>query len=202
VSVPTGGSVAITPGAYRDLTVGFNTTVALTTGTYYFRNFEPSLLNGQFAGLLKLDLSAGPINIFMAGQLNDVGSQIAVKAPGSSVFADPFAAGAPQALLAQAANVYMEAQQASSDAVFVENGTNIFGTVYTPHGGMFFSGPDNVIGALISNGSGGIGGGGLTVNFVPSNYLVTVPEPSTLLIAVSAMIGVLVTRLIVGRRSV
>jgi hypothetical protein len=180
VSIANGGSQVLAPGSYHDLTVGTNTTLTLSAGNYYFNNFNPSSTVEGVAstGLVKLDMSAGPINIFVAGQLNDSGSTIEVKAPGSSTFADPFAAGASTALQNLASNVYIEVQGTGPNAAMVQNAASeIFGTIYTPHGGMFLEGSDKLIGSLVSGGAGGIGAESLSVNFMPSLELAS--EAST-----------------------
>ena len=84
----TGGAnsnVVLVPGAYRDLNLGSNRTVTLSSGDYYFQSITSSINLD-----LMLDLSSGaPVNIYVTGNI-DLGNNadVLVKTVGSGVFTD------------------------------------------------------------------------------------------------------------------
>jgi hypothetical protein len=175
----TGGgcsSLVLAPGTYRNLNVGQNKTLTLSSGNYYLNQIDTS------SGLeLYLDLSSGvPLNIYVVDKAEfGMNMKIFVKRPGDGGFTQISSLG-DQSI---ASLVYLE----TKDRFKVHAGSEWIGTVYASlleldgvaEGGI----GQNIMvwGALYAYDSVEVLAG-TTVNFVRS-YLASpqqVPEPASL----------------------
>jgi hypothetical protein len=173
----TGGgcsSLTLAPGTYSDLNIGSNKTLNLSSGDYFFQSID---VNSDL--ILNLDVSAGPINIFVVGVTNFGSNQTTkIKGPGSLVYVDP---GTNPSLASQ---VYLETHNRFN----VNSGTQWAGTVFAS---KFEVGADEVfIGTGITWYGAAYGLDSVdihqnsTINYIRSYRAdlasTAVPEPSTL----------------------
>ena len=115
---PSDGAV-IPPNSYRDMYISYGYTVTLQAGDYYFRN-----INAGWNPSVRLDLSGGPINIFVTNDANFQNVQFQVSGDGST-WVD-VSAGMDADDTELASQVYME----SHSDVAVASGGEWFGTIY------------------------------------------------------------------------
>jgi hypothetical protein len=182
--VTTGGVLA--PGSYGDLHLPvFSGTLTLTSGNYYFTSFA---LDGAFT-TLNFDLSKGPINVFVTGDVT-FGDFLTITANGTPVFNPD---GSPNtAVESLASKVFFETL--GNGVLANPFGGPFFGTLEAPNGNI-----DTSFGAVI--GSLLAGGEVTTGAFAPVYYvgsdrlLAAVPEPSTLVLGgIGAIAGLLYRR--------
>ncbi len=162
---------AIAPGRYGTMTLRGSNTVRLTGGDYYF---DSILSPGTFTDL-HLDLTHGPINVFVTG---DVQFQ--------RVYAYVNGVDYKQANPALAADVCLE-----SHGNITMSG-RFFGSLFAPLGDITTGTIGSVIGSVIAGHNVTIGSSTSIQNaemiYVPSSYLAAaVPEPSALGLVAAAI---------------
>jgi hypothetical protein len=142
---------SIAPGVYGTLNYATGNTVTLTAGQYVFANIVSSFALNKLA----FDTSAGPINVYLPGNLDFNVVQV--------INGEPlFAGGNPH--------------PADSQNIFVEVGgsyigdASIYGTVFAPNGDITLNTFSDVTGKVLAGRDVVINSGGVTV----------VPEPGTL----------------------
>jgi hypothetical protein len=164
------GTVNLAPGKYGNVVASTFNTLTLTHGNYYLNSLQ---LEGSTT--LQFDLSQGPINVFVTGDISGTAfTSLNVKAPGSSTFQPIFGTN----------NLPNPAVEALASEVFFETlgdvndgnpfGSSLFGTVYAPNGNITVTAP--VIGSLVAGGTVSVGSG--TVYYVG----LTVPEPGSMIL--------------------
>lgn len=169
-----GGSASISPGWYcsppddkKKRTPNFpqNSTITLTSGTYYFEE-----LYFGYATKLILDVSAGDILIFVKGSSDSTRKTIIntrIDGRNGGVYikngkSDPVPfASADKAL---AAKVYLEAH----NPISLEYSSNWFGTLFST-GTVSFAGDNSIVGVYASLGTENISWSA-RITYVQSNY--------------------------------
>jgi predicted acyltransferase (DUF342 family) len=168
ISLATFEDRTFTPGAYSDLILQGSNEISFTAGDYYFNNIN---MTGAFADM-RLDLSGGPVRIFVAGDVNF--NQLSTFANGvAQDMADP----------SLAANVVLEAH---GDVVLSRQ---FFGGVFAPKGDVTLRSLTDVIGTVVA-GDQVIAESSADVSYVRNNYLTAVPEPSTIALGIVSLLGV------------
>jgi hypothetical protein len=169
------------------LSLGGSNTVSLSAGNYYFTSIQ-SLLPFNFGNTLNLDLSGGPINIFVSGDVNlGLGTGGGVLVNGQSV-AD-FSGNPNKTVEPLASEVFLE----SLGNVTVSG--QFFGTIFTPEGNIDPNGV-TVIGSLIAGKTASDPSNVNTVNVysVPAHRfqeLAAVPEPASFTLLDLGALGLL-----------
>jgi len=156
---------SLTPGAYGTLAFASGNTVNLTAGQYIFGGISNSFTLNK----LSFDTSGGPINIFVAGNLNFNLVQVI---NGVQLFAG----GTPNPLDSQ--KIFWEV-----GGNFVGN-ASIYGTIFTPNGHITMNSFADVTGRVLA-------GQNVTFN---SGSVTVVPEPATLGMAAACGLLLLVLR--------
>ncbi|MGC4030763.1 MAG: PEP-CTERM sorting domain-containing protein [Tepidisphaeraceae bacterium] len=154
---------ALTPGTYGTLAFASSNTVSLTAGTYVFAGITNSFSLNQ----LSFDTSAGPIKVYVAGNLDFNLVQVI---NGQALFAG----GNPNP--ADAAKITLEV------AGSYTGNADLYGTLFAPNGGVTLNTFADVTGRVLAGGN---------VNLVGSN-VVAVPEPTTF--AALTLVGGLMLR--------
>jgi hypothetical protein len=173
VTLNTFDNVTLQPGKYGALTLGGATDLHLSGGNYYFDSISST---GTFLDLY-LDLTHGPINVFVTGDVEFKRVTPHVNG-GDYKVADSSLAG----------DVYLESHGN------VTMSGEFFGSIYSPDGdvttgtigavtGSIIAGRDAVIGSATNVADG-------TTTYVASAYLAAaVPEPSGMMIGVIGLLG-------------
>lgn len=171
LDLPVFADQTLSPGSYGDLVFRGSNTLRLSAGNYFFDSIASP---GTFLNL-HLDLTQGPINVFVAGDVQFKRVRAFVNGANSS---DVPAALAGDMFLESHGNIVMEGY--------------FFGSMYAPYGDVTTGTIGAVTGSIIAARDLVIGSAtniddGLTT-FVPSKYLAArVPEPaSTLLLLLCA----------------
>jgi cytoskeletal protein CcmA (bactofilin family) len=197
-------NIALAPGSYGKLSLGGTNNVQLRSGDYFFTSIE-SRTPFNFGNSLSLDLSNGPINIFVTGNI-DLGT-----GTGGNIFVNGLPAfmglGQPNPAVNQAlaGDVFLETL-----GNFTGNGV-FFGTIFTPNGDINPTGL-TVIGSLLAGGFVAdidprfADVQTLTVYSVPANRFISqqepiVPEPSTFALGCLIALGLSCVHLRRGERS-
>lgn len=164
-------SITLAPGAYGNLDFASSNTVTLTAGQYIFAGISNSFALNQLA----FDTSGGPINVFVAGDLDFNLVQVI---NGQALFAG----GNPN--------------PADSNQIFFEVGgsftgdDSIYGTVFAPNGNITMDNFASDTGRLLA-------GGDVTINDGNVTY---VPEPAALALFCSGALALLRRRKNPSRR--
>jgi hypothetical protein len=179
VNVPTFASATLTPGSYGALTLGTSpfgsATLTLTGGDYFFTGITSE---GAF-NTLNLDLTSGPVRIFVTGDV-DLGTAFTTEVNGGP------AGGADPGL---AAGDLLETLGNFNGSGFFTSDL-FFGTIFAPDGSITTGFQTNVIGSLVGET---IAAGSTNVTGVPYAGFApsAVPEPSTLALAGLGALGLL-----------
>jgi hypothetical protein len=192
-SITTG--VNLPPGSYGDLNIpGFGGTLTLSAGNYFFTSFH---IDGAF-DTLNFDLSKGPINVFVTGDIS-FGSFLTVTVNGTAAFINNGPNPANESLASQ---VFFETLGNVNDGN--PFGSNFYGTLFAPNGDI-----TTAFGAIIGSL---IGGGNVTngfespVFYVGSDRLTAIPEPPSLVLGLAAALSLVGFRCwryaVPGRRAV
>jgi PEP-CTERM motif len=173
VTVNTFQSLTLPPGSYGALSLAGGGNLTLTAGNYFFTSINSA---GPFGfGFINLDLTNGPINVFVTGDINLINSfeeNVVIKGVNQT---DP--------TLGQ--QVFFESETGNINlAGFAFN--SLFGTFFAPNGNISAATFSNLNGSLIAGGTVTTGSG--TINFegssnlagAPAGPMPTVPEPSSL----------------------
>jgi hypothetical protein len=179
-NVTTGVNLA--PGSYGNLNIpSFGGTLTLSGGDYFFNSFH---IEGAF-DTLNFDLSKGPINVFVTGDIS-FSDFLTVTVNGVPAFINNGPNPANEALASQ---IFFETLGDVKDAT--PFGSNLFGTLYAPNGNITTA-FGAVIGSLIAGGD--VSNGFISpVYYVGSDRLLQagVPEPSTLALGLVAALGLI-----------
>jgi predicted acyltransferase (DUF342 family) len=164
----------LAPGQYGTMTLRGSNKVRLTGGDYYFNAIASP---GTFTDL-HLDLTHGPINVFVTGDVQFQRVRAYVNGADYTL-ADP----------ALAADVCFE-----SHGNIAMSG-NFFGSLFAPQGDIATGTIGSVVGSVISGHNVTIGSStsiqDAKTTYVPSSYLIAaVPEPSALALIAVALCSV------------
>jgi hypothetical protein len=162
------GTVNLAPGSYGAVEATAFHTLTLSHGNYYLKSLQ---LDGSTN--LQFDLSNGPINVYVQGDISGTAfTNLSVKAPGSSTFQPIFGnSDVPNtAVEALASEVFFETLGNVNNGNPFASG--LFGTIYAPDGNI--TDTASVIGSLVAGGTISVGSG--TVYYVG----LAVPEPTGL----------------------
>jgi hypothetical protein len=172
-NVPTFDNVTLQPGKYGDLTFGSppfgSATLNLSSGKYFFSSISA---NGSAFNTLNLNLTKGPIEIFVTGNV-DLGGAFTTLVNGNAA-SSANSALASQVLLESLGNV-------SASGFFTT--TTFFGTIFTPNGDINTGFDSSVIGSLVAGHS--INASSTSVTDVSSSLLptsTTAPVPQGLVL--------------------
>jgi hypothetical protein len=182
-NVTTGGNLP--PGSYGALNLPvFAGTLTLSAGNYFFDSIN---IAGAFT-TLNFDLSKGPINVFVTGDIT-IGSFLSFDVNGIPAFINGVPNPAVEALASQ---IFFETLGNVDEGN--PFGSGFFGTLFAPNGNITEAfGP--IVGSLIAGGD--VTNGFISpVFFVGSDRLLagpaaetSVPEPSTLALGLVAALG-------------
>ncbi|HEY7116252.1 MAG TPA: polymer-forming cytoskeletal protein [Tepidisphaeraceae bacterium] len=165
VTLNTFDNKTLAPGSYGNLTVNAATKLHLSGGTYTFDSISSP---GTFLDLY-LDLSNGPINVFVTGDASFDRIHPYVNGADYTLVDSALAS---QVLLESHGNINMTGE--FFGALFAPDGDVTTGTIGAVTG-QILAGHDVIIGSATNVNDGG-------TTFVPSAYLAAeVPEPSALL---------------------
>ncbi len=172
VLLPGFTSTSLAPGSYGQLIItGAFNTLTLTAGDYFFTSIV-----GGGAVNFNLDLSGGPINLFVTGNVT-LGTFTTFTINGQ-----PFASADPSL----ASQVFLETLGGYTQG----QASDFFGTIFAPNGNIVFGGFTRLTGSAIS-GNQVVSSGSVTVNHVASDRFTgtVIPEPSTLVLAGLGVVG-------------
>jgi hypothetical protein len=175
VNVPTFGNVSLNPGSYGTLSFNGADTLTLHAGDYYFTGITT---NGSAFNNLNLDLTSGPIRIFVTGNV-DLGGAFTTEVNGG-----PASSANPDLA---AGNLLETLGNFNGSGFFTTD--LFFGTIFAPNGSITTGFQSNVIGSLV----------GQTIDSSSTNvtgvayegFAAPVPEPSTLTLAGLGALGLL-----------
>jgi hypothetical protein len=161
----------LAPGHYGALSFTGSNELFLSAGNYYFDSVT-SL--GSFT-TIHYNLSGGPINVFVTGDIQLLSIDITVNGLNSNNW-----------VTSLARNVYWESHgNVIFDNVVPSNGSEFFGTIFTPNGDITTGVNEDFVGALLAGGEVIIKG--TDVDFVRSDYFAfVVPEPLLLSLTLPA----------------
>jgi hypothetical protein len=181
--------VNLPPGSYGDLNIpSFGGTLTLSAGNYFFTGFH---IDGAF-DTLNFDLSKGPINVFVTGNIS-FNSFLTVTVNGIPAFINNGPNPANESLASQ---VFFETLGNVDDGN--PFGSNFFGTLFAPKGDITTA-FGAIIGSLIAEGNV-TNGFDSPVFYVGSDRLLAVPEPSSLVLVLSTALSLVGFRCWRGRR--
>ena len=167
VTMPVANHLTLAPGHYGALTFEGANQLTLSSGNYYFNSIQsPALFE-----TLNLNISDGPIRIFVAG--NTEFNALDVTVNGQS-FKNADSSLAAQVLLDTHGTVTL-------DDINPANGSHFFGTLFDPTGPIVLGENESLVGQVIGGATVEVGTN-TNVTFVHASSGL-VPEPSTLALA-------------------
>jgi hypothetical protein len=172
VSVGTFQSLTLAPGSYGSLTLSGSSTLTLTSGNYFFTSINTP---GPFGfAVINFDLTKGPINVFVTGNITLVNSTEENVLVGGVMQSDP----------AFGKQVFFESANGNISLTGFAFNT-MFGTYFAPNGNISAATFTNIDGGLIAAGTVTTGSGTIIDELSPrlaagSGGTAAVPEPSTL----------------------
>jgi hypothetical protein len=179
-SLATFANATLAPGHYGALMFQGSNTLNLSSGNYYFGSIQ-SL--GLFT-TINYNLTDGPINIFVAGNVDllAMGFEINGQTLSSLGTADE----------SLASEIYLESHgNVTFDNVVPANGSQFFGTIYAPDGTIATGVNETFYGGLIGQF---VDIDSATVYSEPSTYLQSLPEPSAIAVLIAGPIALALRR--------
>ncbi|HEX3727020.1 MAG TPA: polymer-forming cytoskeletal protein [Pirellulales bacterium] len=170
ISVPQLGQQTLAPGSYGDFTMAGANTIHLSSGNYYFNDIT---MTGSFV-TWALDTTHGPINIFVTGSVFLDNPTVTLN---GVAFSNITAANAAQVFWETHSNFYADF-------------ASLVGTVFAPDGDIQLVKLSNELGTLVAGHDIITDGATFTPGAV-SPTLLSVPEPSGLVLALVAGAGLL-----------
>jgi hypothetical protein len=174
VSLSTFQSMTLPPGSYGSLSLAGGSTLTLTAGNYFFTSMNTM---GPFGfAVIDLDLTKGPINVFVTGDINLLNSFEENVIINGTTQTDP----------TLGKQVLFESENGNISLTGFSFNT-LFGTFFAPNGNISAATFTNVNGSLLAGGTVTTGSG--TITDEASAYLASqlappppasAPEPSSL----------------------